>query len=127
MAKRLNHVIQQIAQPDLLELHRHPPRFDPGQIQDVVDQREQVGSRGINRLRKFHLLGRQVVIGIFRQYFGQEQQVVQRRPKLVRHIGQKLGLVLRSQCQLFRLLFQLLLGLFHFKILLFDLLVLFGQ
>src|SRR6185437_9830269 len=32
---------------------------------------------------------------VFRQHLGQQQQVVERRAQLVRHVGQELGLVLR--------------------------------
>ena len=66
---------------------------------------------------KFHLFVGEVFIFVLRELVGKDQQTVQGRPQLVRHVGQELGLVFGSQGELFGLLFQRLPGQFDFAIL----------
>ena len=73
--------------------------FDLRQVQDVVDQRQQVVARGVNRLRKLHLLGAQVAGLVVGQQLGQDECGVQRRAQFVAHIGQKFAFVLAGQSQ----------------------------
>ena len=72
-------------------------------------------------------LGVRLPSGFLRQLVGEDQQAVERRAQLVRHVGQELGLVLGGQGQLLGLFFQRLAGLFDFLVLAFDFLVLVGQ
>ncbi len=62
-----------------------------------------------------------------RQHLRQNQQIVQRRPQLVAHVGEEFALVLRSQRKLFGLFFERRLGLLDFAVLGFDFGLLFGQ
>jgi hypothetical protein len=73
------------------------------------------------------LLARQVAGGILRQLLTQDQDRVQRRAQLVRHVRQELGLVLRSERQFGRLRLQRATGLLHLGILALDLGILLGQ
>ena len=57
----------------------------------------------------------------------QDQQAVERRAQLVRHVGQELGLVLGGQRELLGLLLQRQLGLLDLAVLGFDLGLLLGQ
>ena len=57
----------------------------------------------------------------------QNQQVVERRPQLVAHVGQELALVLGGERELLGLFFQRGLGLFDFAVLGFDFGLLLGQ
>ena len=88
---------------------------------------KQVVARRVDGLGELRLLGRQVAFGVLGQLVGEDEQAVERRAQLVRHVGQELGLVLGGQGQLLGLLFQLLPGLFDFAVLAFDFLVLLGQ
>ena len=72
-------------------------------------------------------LPRQVAVRVVGQLLRQDQQAVQRRAQLVRHVGQELGLVLRRQRQLRGLFFQRQLGLLDLAVLALDLDVLLGQ
>ena len=72
-------------------------------------------------------LARQVALRVLRQHLRQNQQVVERRAQLVRHVRQELRFVLRGERKLLGLLFQRLLGLFHFAILALHLRLLLGQ
>ena len=71
---------------------------------------EQVGARGVDRLGELALLGGQVPFGVVGEHLGQDQQAVERRAQLVRHVRQELALVLGGQGELLGLLLQLLLG-----------------
>ena len=65
--------------------------------------------------------------GFLRQLVREDQQAVERRAQLVRHVGEELGLVLRGERELLGLLLQRLAGLLHFLVLALDLLVLVRQ
>ncbi len=69
-------------------------------------------------------LRRQVAVGVLAQLIGEDQQAVERRAQLVRHVGQELGLVLRGQRQLLGLFFERLPRLLDFLVLALDFLVL---
>ena len=110
-------VVLQFGEADAADLDVHLAGFDLAQIQNVADQRQQIGSRSVNGLGELHLLGGQVLVRVLRQHARQNQQIVERRAQLVAHVGQEFALVLGSQRQLFGLLFQRLLGLLHFRFL----------
>jgi len=60
---------------------------------------------------------RQGAFRVIGQQAGQDEQIVQRRPQLVRHIGQELRLVLGGERQLRGFVLQVLPGLLHFGVL----------
>src|SRR5204862_5311309 len=51
---------------DLLGLHRDGPGLDLRQVQDVVDQRQQIGPGGVNVPREVDLTRGQVAPGVLR-------------------------------------------------------------
>ena len=75
----------------------------------------------MDRLGELLLLGRQVALGVVREHLGEDQQAVERRPQLVRHVGQELGLVLRGQRELLGLLLERQLGQLDLAVLALDL------
>src|SRR5262245_54631945 len=81
----------------------------------------------MDRLGELGLLGREVAAGVFRQLVREDEKAVERRSQLVRHIGEKLGFVLRRKGELASLFFEFLAGLFHLRVLAFHLFVLLGQ
>ena len=105
----------------------HLARLDLGQVEDVVDQLEQVGAGAVDRLGELHLLGGEVAVGVVGQQLGQDQQAVERRAQLVRHVGQELGLVARGQRELLGPLLQRPAGLLDLDVLDLDVAVLLGQ
>ena len=109
------------------DVHRHGPGFDLGQVQDVVDQVEQVGAGAVDRLGKADLLGGEVAVRVLAQDLRQDEQAVERRPQLVRHVGQELGLVLGDEGELLGLLLQRHLGLLDLLVLLLHLRLLAGE
>ena len=81
----------------------------------------------MNGARKFDLLGREAAIGVFGELLAEHENAVERRAQLVRHVGQELRLVLRSERQLAGLLFQCAARLLDLLVLAFDFVVLFGE
>jgi hypothetical protein len=61
--------------------------LDLGKVKDVIDQVEEVVAGGLNRLRVFDLLLRQIFLGIIGKQLGQDQGRVERSSQFVRHIG----------------------------------------
>ena len=70
---------------------------------------------------------RQVAVRVVAELLAQDQDAVQRRAQLVRHVGQELGLVLRGQRQLGRLFLERAAGLLDLLVLRLDLDVALGQ
>ena len=99
-------------------------RFDLRQIEDVVDEVEQVGARRVDRAREFDLLFVEIALRVVGQQLRQDEQRVERRPQLVAHVGEELGLVLRGQRELLGLLLDRAARHFDFEVLGLDLLLL---
>ncbi len=81
----------------------------------------------MNGAREFDLLVRQVAVRIFGKLLAENQNAVERRPQLVRHVGKELGFVLRCQRKFGRLLFERSPRLLDFLILAFHFKVSFGK
>ena len=116
-----------MAERDLLGFDGHGAGFDLGQVEDVADEVEQIGAGGVNRLGELDLLGRQIAVGVLAHLLAEDEDAVERRAQLVRHVGQELGLVLGSQSQLRGLFLQGVAGLLDFLVLPFHLGVLLGE
>ncbi len=71
MPERAIHIIVQFAEPHFLDVHRDRARFDLGQIENVVDEREQVVAGSMNRLRELDLLRIKIAVLVLRQLVGQ--------------------------------------------------------
>ena len=71
--------------------------------------------------------GDQVAAGVLGQLLAEDQDRVERRAQLVRHVGEELRLVLRGQRQLGRLLLERAARLLDFLVLALDLDVLLGE
>lgn len=69
----------------------------------------------------------QIGVWVISKLLAEDQNAVERRPQLVRHICKKFGLVSGSERQLLRLLFQSPAGLFNLLILALDLGILLGE
>ena len=99
--------------------------LDRSRISLIRLSRSRAGA--VNRARELNLLETQVVFDIVGQLLAENQNTVERRAQLVRHIGQKFGLVLGSQSQLGSLFFQRAPRLFDFLIFALDFDVLLGE
>ena len=66
--------------------------LDLGEVEEIVDQPEEIHARRIDGLREAHLLRVEPAAGIVGEQARQDQQAVERRPQLVRHVGEELRL-----------------------------------
>ena len=112
---------------NLLGVHRDGAGFDLREVEDVADEIQEIAARAVNRARELDLAGRQIAVRVVRQLLAENQDAVERRAQLMRHVRQKLGLVLRGQRKLGRLFLERAPRLLDFLVLAFDLRVLLGQ
>ena len=103
-ALRVRHVLEgavdegrELGEADLARVHDHRARLDLREVEDVVDEHQQVGARRVDGLRELGLAPREVALGVLRELVGEDQQAVERRAQLVRHVREELGLVLRGE------------------------------
>ena len=89
---RLGHVLDQRRQRERFEMKLHPPGLDLGEVEDVVDQREQVAARAEHAIERLDVLLQR--LGILPQHLGDADDGVERRAQLVAHVGEELRLVL---------------------------------
>ncbi|MNS25485.1 hypothetical protein D3C72_573800 [compost metagenome] len=119
--------IGQTRHAGVLRNHFELARLDLGDVQNVVDQVEQIVAGGVNRLGKLDLFGAEVVLWVLREQLGQNQRTVQRRAQFVGHVGEEFGLVLARALKLFGALFELYLSLIEFGVFQIHGVALFGQ
>ena len=112
---------------DLLDIDRDRAGLDLRQVEDVVDQVEQVGAGAVDGARELDLLRREVAVGVVGELLAEDQDAVERRAQLVRHVGEELGLVLRGERELLGLLLERVPGLLDLLVLALDLDVLLGE
>ena len=117
-------VAVQILEQQVRRLDDDRAGLDLRQVQDVVDECQQIVARGMDRLRKFDLLSGQVAARVLAQLIGEDEQAVERRAQLVRHVGQEFGLVLGGERELLGFFFQGLPRLLDLLVLALDFLVL---
>ena len=119
--------LDQVAQQHLLRIDRDGAGLDLRQVENVADQVQQIGAGAVDGAGELDLLRHQVAVGVFRELLAEDQDRVQRRAQLVRHVGEEFGLVLRCQRELGRLVLQRAAGLLDFLVLALDLDVALGE
>ena len=82
-----------LRQVEAAELQLHPPGLDLGQVEDVVDERQQVAAGGQDVVEVLLLLVVELAEQPLQQHLGEADDRVERRAQLVRHVGQELDLV----------------------------------
>ena len=125
--ERPSHRVQQVDGQDFLGIDRHGSGFDLREVENVADQIQQVGAGAVDGAREFDLLRGQIAVRVFGELLAENQDAVERRPQLVRHVGEEFGLVLRCQRKFGRLFFQRAPGLFDFLVLALHLDVTLGE
>jgi len=120
-------VVDEVRDRDACNVDGDGSGFDLGEVEDVVDELEQVVPRGVDRLRVVDLAGHEVPLDVRPELLREDEEAVERRPELVRHVGEKLRLVLRGERELRRLLLQCLPRLLDLLVLALHLDVLIGQ
>ena len=92
-AKDVGQLVAKPRQRDLFGPYVQLAGLDLGEVEDVVDQRQQIVARRIDRVGELDLLRVQVAVAVLPQQLGEDERAVERRPQLVRHVGQELRLV----------------------------------
>src|SRR5262245_14044405 len=119
-------IIRKIFKQNASEFDFHHSGLNLGQIENLIDQFQKVRVRRVNRSRKLTLFLGEICL-VVGQQLSENHHAVQGRAQLVRHVCEKLGLVLRRERQLPCFLLQRLAGSFDFLVLTFHLEILFGQ
>src|SRR5205085_2336814 len=127
MPERPRHHIDQVIEEDVLDIHRHRAGLDLRQVENVADQVEKVGAGAVDRAGELDLFRRQIAVRVVTELLTQDQDAVQGRAQLMRHIGEELGFILRGQRQLSGLLFERAAGLLDFLVLRLDFDVALGE
>ena len=83
----------------------HPPGLDLGEVENVVDQREQMPARAEHAIERLEVLLER--LGILPQHLGDADDGVERRAQLVAHVGEELRLVLARLGELAALVLDL--------------------
>ncbi len=127
VAERPRHHVEQVGEEHLLGIDRDRAGFDLGQVENVADEVEQIGAGAVDGAGEFDLLAGEIAFRIVGELLAEDQDRVERRAQLVRHVGQEFRLVLRGQRQLGRLFFQRAAGLLDFLVLALDFDVALGE
>src|SRR6185295_11299069 len=119
--------VAQTGKGDLLDLHGDGTGLDFREIEDVVNEMEEVRSRGIDIARKFDLFVGKVASGISRELLAENEDGIERRAQLVGHVREELGLVLRRERQFSGLFLERAASLFDLSVFALDFGVLLGK
>jgi hypothetical protein len=119
--------VEQVGERDLLGVHCDGAGLDLGQVENVADQVQQIGAGAVDGAGELDLLTREVAIRVVGELLPQDQDRVERRAQLVRHVGEELGLVLRGERELGRLFLQRAARLLDFLVLALHLDVALGE
>src|ERR1700685_2149024 len=107
MAERTPNHVQKAGEENFLGFDGDGSGFDLGKVKNVTDQIQQVRTCPVNGARKLDVLACEGPVRIVSQLLAQDQNAVERRPELMRHICQELGFVLGGKSQLLGLPLEL--------------------
>ena len=100
LAHHRDAALEGFLQRERRELELDLPRFDLGEVEHVVDEREQVVSGGQDVVEVLRLLFVDIADHPLAQHLREADDRVQRRPQLVRHVGEEVRLVLAGRLEL---------------------------
>ena len=106
--------VAQGGEGDFLGLDGDGAGLDLREIEDVVDEVEQIGAGGVDVPGELDLLVGEVARGVSGELLAEDEDGIERRAQLVRHVRQELGLVLRGERQLRGLFLERAAGLLDF-------------
>ena len=126
-AERALDIIAQVGDALLCDVDRRGAGFDLGEIEDVVDQREQIGTGAADRRCHLDLFAGEILIAVIDELLREDEQRVERRAQFVRHVGEELRLVFRGERELLGFLLERAARFFDLAGALLDFFVLLGQ
>ena len=86
------HLVDELVEVEIVEEEVHLAGLDLGDVEDVVDHREQVLAGSADLLQIADLLAAAVELGVLEQDLAVADDGVERSAQLVAHLGQELGL-----------------------------------
>ena len=120
-------VVAQAGEGDFLDLDGDRAGLDLREVENVVDEVQQVGAGRVDVAGELDLLGGEVARRVLGELLAEDEDGIERRAQLVRHVRQELGLVLRGERQLGGLFLERVAGLLDLGVLALDLGVLLGE
>ena len=120
-------VFAQPIERDFLDLDRDRAGLDLRQVENIVDEVEQVGAGRIDVAGKLDLPVGKVARNVLSELLAENEDRIERRPQLMRHVGEEFGFVFGGKRQFDGLFFQRVASLLDFRVLAFDLGVLIGE
>jgi hypothetical protein len=90
VAERPRDHLQQVGERDLLGVDGDGARLDLGKVEDIADQVEQVGAGAVDGAGELDLPAAEVALGVLAEMLAEDQDAVERRAQLMRHIRQEL-------------------------------------
>src|ERR1700730_10137352 len=91
-----------------LRLQLHAAGLDLGQVEDVVDEREEVLARRQDVVEVLLLVAMDLAEHALQQHLGEADDGIERRPELVRHVREEFALVSVGDLELMRLVLDLI-------------------
>ncbi len=85
-------LVDELVEVDVLEVQLHLAGLDLGDVEDVVDHRQQMLAGGADLLQVGDLLAAALKLGILEQDLAVAEHRVERGAQLVAHLGQEVGL-----------------------------------
>ena len=104
----LDDVLDQRSERERFEVKLHSPGFDLGQVENVVDQREQMARGAQHPVERLDLILAFEVAGVLQQHLGDADDGIERSAQLMAHVGEELRLVLARDLELTALLLDFL-------------------
>ena len=93
-------VVERGGQIEGSHLQLHAPGLDLGQVEDVVDERQEMLAGGVDVLGVIELFFVELAEHTFDEHLGKADHGIQRGAQFMRHVGQEVRLVLVGQLQL---------------------------
>src|SRR6185369_3418966 len=98
--------IEQAGEQELFRIDSDGSGFNLRQVENVTDEIQQICARTMNSAREFRLLRREISVRVVGELLPQNQDAVERRAQLVRHVGKEFRLVLGGERELGRFFFK---------------------
>ena len=107
LAQHRRRVVEHGPQVDRRVLQGHLPGLDLREVEDLVEELQQVAARAVDVVQVLLLALVELAEHPLEEHLGEPEHRVERRPELVGHAGEELGLVPARELQLEALLLEL--------------------
>ena len=127
MAERTRDHFEKRGEQDFFRVDRHGAGFDLGEVENVADEVQEIGTGRMDGAREVDLLVGEIAVRVLGELLAENEDAVERGAQLVRHVGEEFRFVLRRERKLGRLFLQRPPRLLDFLVLALDLDVALGE